>query len=800
MYRGLSLAFALIVFLGLAAGANAQDGSQDGSQEDFSKRVAAWEETATRVEQALRDETISKATLDQLRADAVADREEAFEIIKDDSLEVRMLQAQLDALPDPPGENVEEPAAVTERRAELLQAIATANAPTLAAREAYNRADVLVSEIDRIIRSRFTTDLMERSPSPLIPTHWPAAIGELFGYVGAVSAQIGTDLEKPENRTRFLRGLPIAIGLIIIALVVLLILQPWVTKRLDALVLAADKPTKERLYWFATLMVRLILPTIAGAAFYYAFKALAISPFAARSVVAAIVSLPIFLVVGYWLGQLVFSPTVPAHRVLQMDDKRAGRAAHLCLALGGVLVAEALVEAAGRDYDFTPASDAILSAIVVVTGSYFVWRLARTLIAARQAPADAPGRPMPAETGPGVDFVTLLGRLMQLAAVAAVVFVVFGYVKFARQAMVPTILSLGAIGFALAIYLLLSGLSRGLLRGRPPEDVPIYSIVPIAIAFVVIAAALPIFALIWGARVADLLEIWILSVQGVEVGGTRISIGVIFILIAVFLVGMSITRWLQRVLDTSVLPKTRMDRGARKAVLTGLGYTGVTLSALVAISVAGIDLSNLAIVAGALSVGIGFGLQAIVSNFVSGIILLIERPVKEGDWIEVSGYSGIVRRIAVRSTRIETFDRHEVIVPNSELITGTVTNMTLSSKTGRLIVPVGVAYGADIEKTQEILLEAARDNEKIMPNPEPVVLFVGLGESSIDFELRCFLADVNTVVTVKSELLLEIYRNLGQAGIEIPFPQRDITVRNVDALAEAIASQFAARASASQIS
>jgi small-conductance mechanosensitive channel len=235
-----------------------------------------------------------------------------------------------------------------------------------------------------------------------------------------------------------------------------------------------------------------------------------------------------------------------------------------------------------------------------------------------------------------------------------------------------------------------------------------------------------------------------------------------------------------------VLPRTRLDSGARTALITGIGYIGLTLAALIAVSTAGLDLSSLAFVAGALSVGIGFGLQTIVSNFVSGIILLIERPIKEGDWIEVSGYTGFVRKIAVRSTRIETFDGHDVIVPNSDLIAGTVTNMTLSSKSGRLILPVGVAYGSDLEKTKSILIEAAKGHASLKNYPPPTVLFIGLGDSSLDFELRCFLHDVGELVTTKSDLLFTVYVELNRAGIEIPFPQRDLHLRDIDRLVSAI--------------
>ncbi|MEX0922167.1 MAG: mechanosensitive ion channel domain-containing protein [Rhodovibrionaceae bacterium] len=297
-------------------------------------------------------------------------------------------------------------------------------------------------------------------------------------------------------------------------------------------------------------------------------------------------------------------------------------------------------------------------------------------------------------------------------------------------------------------------------------------------AIALACGTLLLLMLIWGVPQTT-LTLWVGEfLDGVRIGEFTISPGDIFVAILVLVVALFVTRLLRRLLTERVLPRTRLDPGVRFSISAAASYAGVALAILLSISALGLDLSNLAIIAGALSVGIGFGLQNVVNNFVSGILLLIERPIKVGDWVIVGAYEGTVRRISVRSTEIETFDRSEVIVPNSDLISSPVVNWTHKTRTARLKVPVGVAYGSDTKQVHDILLGLAKEHEKVASYPEPYVLFRGFGDSSLDFELRVYVQDVDYFLSVPSDLYFAIDAAFREAKIEIPFPQRDLHIKD----------------------
>jgi len=271
-------------------------------------------------------------------------------------------------------------------------------------------------------------------------------------------------------------------------------------------------------------------------------------------------------------------------------------------------------------------------------------------------------------------------------------------------------------------------------------------------------------------------------VNGFDIGDFRIIPGRILWALLVFGVIVILSSWVRSQLEHNWLKMTTMGQGARDAMITIIGYIMFVIALFSGLSVAGFDFGNITIIAGALSVGIGFGLQNIVNNFVSGLILLFERPIRKGDWIAVGGTEGVVKDIHIRSTIIQTFDRSDVIVPNSELISNQVTNWVLSSKSGRAIVPVGVAYGTDTEKVRDILLAIAEENENVSKSnlmPKPLVLFREFGDSSLNFELRVFLHNVDSRLGVISELNFAIDKAFREEGIEIPFPQRDLHVKSM---------------------
>jgi small-conductance mechanosensitive channel len=267
---------------------------------------------------------------------------------------------------------------------------------------------------------------------------------------------------------------------------------------------------------------------------------------------------------------------------------------------------------------------------------------------------------------------------------------------------------------------------------------------------------------------------------GFNLGSQRISIGLILTSAGV-LYGTFLASWIvQKLLMAEVLLKRQVQRGVRHSIAKLIHYIVIFIGFLFALSILGFDVTKLTILVSAFGIGIGFGLQSIVNNFICGLILLFERPVRVGDIIELTGEWAEIRKIGLRATTVQTFEQADVIIPNADLVTNQVTNWTLSNRRVRLTIPVGVAYGSDIPLVMKTLMACANTNSQVTKTPEPQVLFLNFGESTLDFELRVWVLDADLRLKVNSELHQEIERSFREAKIEIAFPQRDLHLRSLD--------------------
>ena len=275
-------------------------------------------------------------------------------------------------------------------------------------------------------------------------------------------------------------------------------------------------------------------------------------------------------------------------------------------------------------------------------------------------------------------------------------------------------------------------------------------------------------------RLNDFLEYTI-----VTLGESKLTVGVVIALVFSIFVLVIVTEWIRKLIVNKLLTRYHMDIGTRQSVGTIIRYILLIAGFILIIQNVGIDLSALGILAGALGVGIGFGLQNITNNFISGLIILFERPIKVGDRIEVGDVNGDVIKISSRSTMILTNDNISIIVPNSQFIDSPVINWSHNDRNIRFNFPVGVSYKEDPQKVKAILMEVAMKNEGVLKTPSPDVLFIEYGDNSINFKLRVWTSDyINKPQVLKSQLYYEIFRRFGEEGVEIPFPQRDLHLKS----------------------
>jgi potassium-dependent mechanosensitive channel len=481
---------------------------------------------------------------------------------------------------------------------------------------------------------------------------------------------------------------------------------------------------------------------------------------------------------GHGVARGLFAPERPERRLVREDNETARCfSSHLVWAsrlLGIVIPLQVTHKTLFAPLVLTVATNVLFAAATVVFLLHLVIRLRRI----NQTRTD----PLPAAA-----WVHPLGLLMAIFIAAALV---TGYAGLAAFVALRVIVAAAAFG---ALYLLLVvtrtvfatigeqtaiGQRLAASLGISPRSLGIAgALLSALVRAMLIAMSFLLIIGPWEVSTADLFDTVRNIPFGFKVGDLHLSLQALLTLAVVLVLLLVVTRVVQRWLEVELLPRTRVEPSLQLSIVTIFGYVGAITAIALALTGLGFDLQKIALIAGALSVGIGFGLQSIVSNFVSGLILLTERPIRVGDSIMVKGEEGWVRRVRVRATEIETYDRASVIIPNSELISGVVKNWTRANTLGRIIVKVGVGYDSDPDQVREILSEIARAHPLVVQSPPPAVFLLSFGESALEFELRCVVADVEKGLLVKSDLHYAIFKAFRKSGIEIPYPQRELRWR-----------------------
>ena len=719
-----------------------------------------WELNALRAETVIETDRASIEALEKLRLQLVQWRTSFQQLQNENQDRIETIETQIESLGLKP-ESGKDP--LEDRRVALDKQLAKLNEPIVRAQEAFNRADGMISEIDTLISQRQASEFLQLGPSILNPLLWGSSLGDVFKSFATLSKETSGVLSSTYFQDQFSDRL-ISILLISIFSILLFIYSGSISNQLNTATKRFEKVIEFLSLCFKYLLRYLALYSLIN-------LAQSLSIFGIRG---DLIADNFYLWIGYfifafWLVErLQRSWQVSATNNLSVKNLR-----NFAIFSPLLLVAQDFGTDLARLQLLEQQSFSVLTSAITVLAGILLWRISVLLKSVISSTATLSSLQL--------KLLGFLRRILLGVAVISPLIAAIGYVNAGSAIALPMIKTLGLLALIVILQRLTFDVYAAILNKSEEEA---DALAPVLLGFIITISVLPFFAIIWGTRVSSLTELWIQFQDGIKIGDSRISPLDFLTFILLFTIGYMLTRVVQSALRGSILPKTNLDSGAQNALVAGLGYIGIFIAALVSISSTGLDLSSLAIVAGALSVGIGFGLQNIVSNFVSGVILLIERPISQGDWIEVSGKMGYVRNISVRSTRIETFDRTDVIIPNADLVSGVVTNWTRGNTIGRVIIPVGVAYGTDTKKVEKILRDIISQNEHVAKDPAPGVVFQGFGADSMDFEIRAILSDVNYMLSVKSDVNHEIVKRFNKEGIEIPFAQRDVWIRNPEVLKE----------------
>ncbi len=766
--------------------------------------LATFAENFKKVEDTLKLPDLGPLKLQKLRADLDTLRAEALTRSTELAPDMKDAESQLKQIGAKP-ETGEEDKAVAEKRGAITGKLAKLQGLVKQLEVAALKASQLSSRAAEIERNQFFEKIFKPGHSVLSPALWYdgiAAVGQLSSNFYRIFGRWFADAAE-RNGAMPLLILTVLLGAIVGGIGIRRILARIIGPDMDERV-----PSALSRLWrvFRGLLINVASVTLAFLFAGLILKTFDLLPLQIERIGWALMAGSALMAVVHALSHGVLAPALPDWRLAQMTDARALKLRSL-LDFGAFIVATGYVLREVSSVLFLPPESAAPISAFVALGVAGV--LSACLLSVRpRTEEEAERLPFSDPRPGGFAWVSRARVIIWLLVVFVTFACIGGYLALGRFLMAQLVVTGSLIAVLYLAHHIIdelvgTGFKRGWVAGDflrntvGLSDVAVDRLglfVGTVGDFLLFFIGVPLIAMQWAYNLADFKGWATTMFFGFKVGGVTISFATIVAAIFAFIVGLILTRFVTSWLDSRVLARTQVDSGIRNSIRTGTGYIGIALAALFALSYAGVDFSNIAIIAGALGVGIGFGLQSIVNNFVSGLILLAERPIKVGDWISVSGGEGYVTQINVRSTEIKTFDNCSVIIPNSSLISEPVRNWTHEDSRGRVKVAFGVGYDSDPELVEKLVLECVdrvKQEHRILLHPAPAVMFMDFGASSLDFELRIHIPEVDWSLVVASALRFEILSAFREAGVEIPFPQTDINFRDIDRLEKAMSAKAA---------
>jgi potassium-dependent mechanosensitive channel len=734
------------------------------------------------IESAYKDSVHAEDALVALKGRLAPLRDQLSERI--DQLEPRLksIEQRAAQIPPPPAAGDTEDPTITVERQRLAMRHHEVESALQQVKLLADQAGILDERIRHRRREVFTSRLFARSTSLFDRTFWndllPAVPAELDG--------LGVMASSWAAYARANGG--IGGGVAAAALLALLCIAVWFLARWRRRLTAG--PTPRRFDKALVAIIRMVSGTvkisapIAGAVLL--LRNFGLMPDSVAEIGFALALAALVAGFGRGVAAGLFAPGESDRRIVNLTDQEAASyASHLTWAsrfTGLALLANEVHRILGASVAPVVATGELQAFALLVITVHLLWRTAQARFGT--AETDAAG---PQQRG-------WLRITLWLCGITILTGLATGYVSFAVFVATRVLAAFAAGG---AVFILITAidaaltdlLAAGTPGGRSVTRAfgisqrglnLVATLVSALLRLVIIAFAAVLALRASGVFTDDIFGAIQRMASDYDIGAIRVSPVAILSALACLAIGGLAVRAAQRWLTVNFLPHTGMEAGLQNSIVALSGYLALIVVLAVSLGILGIDLQKIAIIAGALSVGIGFGLQSVVSNFVSGLILLAERTIRVGDWVAVKNEEGFVRRISIRATEIETFDRASVIIPNQDFITGTVKNLTRGNTVGRVIIKIRVTFDSDVMRVRELLLEAAVKHPQVLPGT-PSVFLMGFGDIGIDFELMCLVGNVSQGLTVRTELYMDILGKLRDARIRIPAPIHEASVPTLPA-------------------